>query len=352
MAQQANAILAISSTDRYIATTNGNVNQPVQNTLIAQYFNRPPYSNDFQITAPNALMNGYIDKVIVSQIQLQYNVPTVIPDVNDQFLIFVETAVGTNVYFSVLITIPYGFYTGEEIAAVIDARLQSFPATTGQFDVGYGQLIYTIENTQNRRCFFPSPDYILSETSYTDNDVVRFLKAYRYLGMSLANAIPNTEQQSSTSVQFIYSPYIDIYSDALTNYQKLKDTDTSTSRRKGLVARMYLSGVGNPQITAQGQTSTADMTFSYNDISGTGTVNTKYANGVAFGTSPFAITFDLNSPKIVNWTPDTAINSLDFQMRDCYGELLFCALPGATINQTQVYNSEWQMTLLCVEKRY
>ena len=149
MAQQPNAILAISSTDRYIASSNGKVNQPVQNTLLSQYLNRPPYSNDFSIQAPGALMNGYIDKIIVSQIQLQYNVPTIIPDVNDRILMFVETAEGTNVYFSVGITIPFGFYTGEEIAAVIEARLQGFMATTGQFEVSYTQLVFSFTNKKN-----------------------------------------------------------------------------------------------------------------------------------------------------------------------------------------------------------
>jgi len=350
MAQQPNAILAISSTDRYITSTSGNVNQPTQNTILAQYFNRPPYSNDFSIEAPGALMNGYIDKIIISQIQVQYNVPTIIPKVNDKFLIAIETGAGTSVYSLLSIRIPYGFYTGEEIAAIIDLKLNEYPPLSGQFSVTYSQLVYSFVCEASNRFFFPSPDYILSETTiYTESDIEGFLKAYRYLGVTLANAIPNTKHISSSSVQFIYSPYIDIYSDALTNYQALKDTNTSTSRRKGLIARMYLSGVGNPQLTSQAQTSAGNLTFSYNGEEGTGTIQTTYANGAAFGTSPFTITLDLNSPKIVNWTPDTAINTLDFQMRDCYGELLFCALPGTTPNQTEVYNTEWQMTLLCVE---
>ena len=79
MGFEPSAILAISSTDRYINYTNNSIigrtvtgdpiyqtnnNQPVNNSLEAQFFNRTPYSNDFQITAPNALINGYISVFI------------------------------------------------------------------------------------------------------------------------------------------------------------------------------------------------------------------------------------------------------------------------------------------------
>jgi hypothetical protein len=62
---------------------------------------------------------------------------------------------------------------------------------------------------------------------------------------------------------------------------------------------------------------------------------------MALGSAPFVMTSDLNSPKVIEWTPDVAVPSIDFQLRDCYGELI----PG----DVEKYPSEFQMTLLCLE---
>jgi hypothetical protein len=77
---------------------------------------------------------------------------------------------------------------------------------------------------------------------------------------------------------------------------------------------VYLSGVGNPQTT-------------------TGTS--------ALGSAPFIMTADLNSPKVIRWTPDVTVTQIDIQVKDQYGDLL----PG----YDKGFNTEFQMTLLCVE---
>jgi hypothetical protein len=330
MAGQPNAILAISSTDRYTANF-GNASQPYSNTLEALYFATPPYSNDFQITSPGALMNGYIDKIIISQIQLQYNLPTVMPNINDEFVIFYESAVGSSSFILTTFAIPFGFYTPDELAAMLQIQLGSY--VDSNFTVSYQQNTpslgivpgFVFLSNTGRRFYFPAP----SDYTPTPSELTNTLKLYRLMGMNLINSFPETEHTSSTPPEFLYTPYIDIYSDALTNYQRLKDTDSSTIKRKGLIARVYLSGVGAPQTT----------TAVFNNQAGT-----------ALGSSPFVITLDLNNPKIINWSPDTAINSLDFQMRDCYGDLLFVYDPYADPEFTETFNSEFQMTLLCVER--
>jgi hypothetical protein len=79
---------------------------------------------------------------------------------------------------------------------------------------------------------------------------------------------------------------------------------------------------------------------------------TNINTGSSLGSSPFVLTYDLNNPKVINWSRDTAINSLDFQVRDCYGELLFCSLPSSGLVESylgEAFNTEFQMTLLCIE---
>ena len=205
-----------------------------------------------------------------------------------------------------------------------------------------GPDIFTITLDDNgKRFFFPTPDYLASPLNYTALQITSILKTCKTFGFTLSNSLPMPEQNSINTPDFLYTPYIDIYSDALTNYQKLKDSDSSTIKRKGLIARLYLSGVGNPQITTNTRNNTYDEDgnlIGYNYTS------------AALGSQPFVLTFDLNSPKVVGWSRDTAINSLDFQQRDCYGDFLFSAyssgVPGTT---SENFNSEFQMTLLCIE---
>jgi hypothetical protein len=341
MANAPNAILAISSTDRYITTVKGNANQPFSNVLLGEYLSQGPYANDFSITAPSALINGYIEKIIVSQIQLQYNVPTVIPYLNDTLPVYYESGIGTGLWLFKKVEFPYGFYTPQALAAIVETQLAfdipaMIPWTVGYFgDTGLDQG-FKITTGSERRFYLGSPAQLRGFGDLTEPEITAALKTYRMFGYSQFNSEPSLFQLSWNTPQLLYTPFIDIYSDALTNYQALKDTDSSVSRRKGLVARLYLSGVGAPQVTNR----------SYIDQT---TGNTVLPSD-SLGAYPFTLTFDLNSPKVINWTKDTAVNSLDFQVRDCYGDLLFSVVPPLSPgNPVEQWNSEFQITLLCIE---
>jgi hypothetical protein len=339
----ANAILAISSTDRYTSYLQGNANQPISNVLEGEYNAQGPYSNDFSITAPNALINGYINTIKVSQVQLQYNVPTIIPDRNDLLPVYYESSVGAGTYYFQLVTIPYGFYTPDALAAILESILAADIPSLIPWNVGYfGETGldqgFNVSTASGKRFYFPTPfDMRNSGQPLSELQVANALKTYKLFGFTQSDSDPDLSQISWSSPQFLYTPYIDILSDALTNYQKLKDTDSSVTRRKGLVARLYLSGVGSPQITNRTE---IDVTTGITVMTST-----------ALGSYPFVLTYDLNTPKIVNWTPDTAVNSLDFQLRDCYGDLLFTNVPPLVQgNPIEQWNTEFQMTLLCVEE--
>jgi hypothetical protein len=309
-----NAILAINSLDRYIT---GRANQPFSNYLIGEYQNDPPYSNDFNIQSPGALIYGYVQRIVVSQIQVQCNIPTVNVDLNDRFYI-----TDLNNLEIRLVTIPYGFYSGEELAALLDVQIAAIPALAPlAIDVSYDStrgFVFESMAVPPAPFFFPSLADLSTIVGITQGEITNVLKTYKLLGLTEKNSevpgIPLTTQISGTWPLFLYTPYIDFYSDILTNYQSIKDTNTSVAKPKGLIARVYLSGNGNVQNT----TPTA-----------------------ALGTQPFVVTADMNSPKIIKWSPDVAVPSIDFQLRDCYGDLI----PGPLSN----YSTEWQMTLLCVE---
>jgi hypothetical protein len=293
-------------------TTSSSANQPTSNSLVGQYRNLPPYCNNFTISSPGALIYGYINKIILSQIQVQYNIPTICFGRNNSLPITWNA--GANY---VVLTIPFGFYSPDELAAAVQALITATPSLTPlQLTVAFNErngFTFTSGNATNFS--FPSVDLLLS-LNFNFNQINTILKTYKTFGINFENSeITNQSVQTSYEYpNFLYTPYIDIYSDVLTNYQTIKDTNTSTAKPKGLIARILLSGVGNPQYT-------------------TGTV--------ALGSTPFVMTADLNNPKVIQWTPDIAVPSIDFQLRDCYGELI----PG----DLERYPTEFQMTLLCVE---
>lgn len=289
--------------------TTAAANQPTSSSLYGAYTVVTPYSYDFNIERPNSLINGYIRRIVVSQIQIQYNIPTVNLDRNDMFYIYDATASQFRSY-----TIPFGFYTPEELAAVLEVIIKvTIPDMEVAFDT-HNKFTFTSATTL---FWFPEPEITSALFGLTIQQKNNLYRTLRLLGMTANNGAGAgglNIQESFDYPNFLYTPFIDIYSNVLTNYQTIKDTDTSLSNRKSLVARIYLSGVSSGVITT---------------------------NTSALGSSSFVLTADMNSPKIIEWTPDSAVPSLDFQLRDCYDDFI----PGAE----QGYSTEWQLTLLCAE---
>jgi hypothetical protein len=300
--------------------------QPRTKSLIGNFNRDLPDCNDFILSSPGALIYGYINRIVVSQIQIQYNIPTVCNARNDIFHLQFISPAGVNGFGQ--FTIPFGFYTPTEMAAI----LQVFILQTPEFNpvgltVSYSlRTGFIFTSTTNYRLFVPDPGVLIT-VGYPPSDVDRILKTYKMLGLTKANGVVNpitnipTIQISTHYPDFLYTPYIDFYSDVLTNYQNMKDTNTSIAKQKGLVARVYLSGNGN----LQGQNAGVPVNVP----------------STALGSEPFYMTADLNSPKIIQWTRDVAVPSIDFQLRDCYGDLI----PGVK----EKFPTEFQMTLLCVE---
>jgi hypothetical protein len=288
---------------------------PIDTTLQCLYANLPPHSDSFNIQAPAALIYGYIQRLVVSQIQLEYNIPTVVRLRNDELPFFHGGSLYT-------IVIPYGFYSPEELAAYVENQM-NVEVPSIDMQVTYDNITgYTFESQALEDFYFPSDEQIQRVSIRSNNAIRRIFRTYRLFGITLKNAANVTNPTgfttiySSTVPNYLYTPYIDIFSDVLTNYQTIKDSNTQINNYKGMVARIYLSGNGNVQPTFPAS---------------------------ALGTAPFVVTLDMNSPKIIKWTPDVAVNSIDFQMRDCYGDLIPV--------ENGEFNTEFQMTLLCVEGR-
>jgi hypothetical protein len=297
-------------------TSTSSPSQPVANFLFGSFNDAKPYANDFTIQSPGALIYGYIKKIIVSQVQIQYNIPTINADINDEFYIIT----GTPTFDLYKYTIPYGYYYPDELAAALETLIQNTNPLTGggpiaDMEVAFDRLVGYTFTSPTTTFRFVSPDELLASGNITKLEAPIVYKTYRVMGITYLNTNTASNTQNGEAYpNFLYTPYIDIYSDILTNYQKIKDTNTSVQKPKGLVARIYLSGAGDLQ-------------------------QTRIDTGL--GCAAFVMTADLNTPKVIGWTPDVAVPSIDFQLRDCYGDLL----PGADYG----FSTEFQMTLLCVE---
>jgi hypothetical protein len=284
---------------------------PISSSLFGAYNDLPPFGNNFNLQSSSAYIYGYITKITVSQIQLQYNVPTVNENLNDTFYI---TDASTGIGYA--IQIPHGFYYADELAAVIQTLIQNYTPYTSmtvKFLPRDG-FVFTALAPYTNPFYFPTVANLQLQYNIDAELQANVYKTYKLLGMTYQNSSAATTQTSFDYPNFLYTPYIDIYSDTLTNYQTVKDTNTSIANPKGLVARIYVSGTG--QIQTTGSTS-------------------------ALGTNPFVMTSDLNSPKVITWTPDVTVTNIDIQLRDQYGDLL----PGYKYG----YSTEFQMTLLCTE---
>jgi hypothetical protein len=317
-----NAILAVSSLDRY-NTANGQSAATTGDALIAQYSNEGQPCNNFTIFSPGNLIYGYIKKIQISQIQLQYHVPTIVPDKNDGLWI-------ANQIQADFVTIPHGFYTPAELAAGLEILLNNTNVgnLSGGITVAYSSedgFTFTSAGTGPQpEIAFPTLEEIETITASVLNyDAVQnALRTYRLLGINVSNATLGLEQKSSNTPIFLYTPYVDICSEVLTKYQKIKDTNTAAQKLNTIVARVFLSGVSPP---------VALSTTNFEE---------------PLGTYPFVVVQDCNTPKVIRWSREETVTSLDFQLRDQYGELLFTKGPGSG---NSVYFTEFQMTLMCIE---
>ena len=345
LASQDNILLALYNNSYINAQAHGGFPQPgVQPTCAS-----------FSLNNAGPLIYGYIKTIAISQVQMNYKIPTVVPSNrifpaianlsyeperkgNDTLLIVCPNNILTQIYQS--ITIPYGFYTPAELAAVLQTELSALPglstmkvtytnanqvppAGSGANPGEGNSFIFQTTVSSNQIFYFPN-DYEMGlftnggRYNFIPPQITVALKTYLLLGLNIENSqptigLPGYNYIQTQSPNFLYTSYIDITSNALTKFQKIKDTDTATLKRSSIISRVYLSGVGNPQSTS---------------------------SEYGLGCQPFFLTADLNTPKVVRWSPDETVFNLDFSLYDQYGDPIYW---------DGRYPTEFQMTLLCAE---
>ena len=300
----ASAHLMIDSLDRYPTQFAGFQQQSVA-------LSQP--GNNFKIESQEALIYGYFTRLGITQAYLKYNVPTVV-DASANFSDTSGAVIGNN-RFSIqqvagavlTVNIPQGFYTPQTLADAVNVQLAASPAPYNTYTMAWNNATNSLRIASNNgQNFFVSPTIF---NAATDPGTSVVLRCKYLLGISASNIGPANARQ----VQFFgpprmyYTSFVDIVSQRLTKYQRVKDSESGSgiNRRQTQTTPAIQNIVARVFLTPPNQ-----RTY---DISG----------GLGPGSAPVDIVVDYNTPKHIRWSGEETVYELDFQLYDQFGQPLF-----------------------------
>lgn len=365
MPKMSNATMATSSFDRVSGVVATATNQPFNNFRVQ--------------TQGGPIIQGQLSKIRVAEILFPYGIPTVISALNSTSpgirlaangtlllsLSSITLSAGGTVRTDatlggvLVINLPTGFYTGNEMATAIqtaiNTRLTAQGVAVGTFtvlyDAGSGSIVWqntTVWNgTDGVANYFlefivttggaAPPNF--SQPNLLWNLGLRDMIAnYPSLGAG-ANPLPNSNggvtlvpstypNAAGSSVPPLpvfapgyfynavngstytgaYTQYIDICSPTLCQAQNVRDGNTNQlSIHRDLICRLYIA----------------------NDVS--------LYQADPTGTRPFTIHRQFKNAKVMRWTVDRSIDAIDLQLYDQFGNVL-PVLPGYIDSVTSANN--------------
>lgn len=358
--QHSNALMATSSLDRIsggLFTSTIGVGTPNTSTITTQ-----PYTS-FKVQAQGGnIIQGQINKIRVAELMMPYSIPTVmdftttgvgpggvVSGVQSNASLFLQVysvptgATATTTLAVQLLKVPSGFYTGTELAAVIQTAINAAQVTLG---VPAGTFICAYDSTT--ASIVLRNDSVFSAVPATVNYMGTFLlvvpaavPAYgspnllwtiglrdiyaRYPAvlptqpagstggiytnpsppMLVPSGYPNVGPYpifatgyavsiiNASAYTGVYTQYIDICSPSLCQAQYVRDGNTNQQIiRRDIIARVYIAS----EVSAQ----TVDPA----------------------GTRPFTIHRQFKNPKIMKWTAERSIDSIDLSLYDQYGQII------------------------------
>lgn len=302
----ASAQLSINSIDRYASAQNPVAQYALFENANAQ--NTP--ASDFIITVQRPLLSGYFTRLAVSQVQLDWKVQTVTQGYNDQFQF--KDMSNNNIY---LVNITPGYYNVYELAAAIETAVQGVGAPWNAFTCVFSDQLQALIMASNvagltfrliSNALIPGPQVFPVNT--------RLNNFFDMIGVVYLNAAFSLTTHTLGNCRTIPTRYIDICSRKLTQYMRVKDSETSFNPDTAVLCRVYM--------TPPNQRTLID------------------ASGNLPGSFPFTLVWDPNTPKHIKWEPNQFIYDFDIQVKDEFGGL---------VPWSAKKPFEFQMTLLASE---
>ena len=363
----ASAFFNINSIDRYASAQYPTAQFALLTEDAARLAATP--ASSYNMNLGRNLMSGYFHRLTVTDVNIQFNIPTINIQ-NYLFTFFTGNAETGDLAFFV-VRLPYGYYTFEELASKMQQSIKAVVAgtpyevpdlTVNWADGGGGSGAGFTFQSNN-----PNITIALSTTfpaGYTGTPRVDFpLEGSIQPGTSLAQALRAMYKfylmiGATTAVldrvhtvlvtapsypTLIYTSYVDIISNKLSQFMRVKDSETSWSPDTSVITRIYLTNQGT--ITAP--------TVQYTDLSGNPPLQKILFQEFAVGSRPFILNYTPTTPKNIKWSPDQAVVDFDIRVVDEFGDQVPWDLEiPYPVGNTESYSQqffEFQLTVLCSE---
>ena len=330
--------LHLDSLDRYLpsmlTTTAIFTNVPNQNVAKLAgplLLNSSLSGTNVVIQAARPLVYGYFGRVALTQFCLKYQQPTIRTGYNDVFSIALATSAAGPVFASANVTIPEGYYSLTQLAAMLQVQLRAANASLNTCTVLAPRAV---GNESGDGFLFNSGSAfvfmaVVLATGVSEATQLQRLRCLRTLGFTrpmLGYADVNNGAQTSATPTYYVSAagsapnllptdYVDIVSTALTNYKDAKDANSSVASPGAVVGRIWLTEGAVNQSSAP-------------------------ADPLDVGGSPLTVTKSWSNPNWSQWSPNQTINAVDIRLLDMYGDTLIWSSVNAT---------EWSATLTLTE---
>ena len=276
--------------------------------------------NNFRITKGQPLLDSFARRLGVTEV----NFPWAIPNVTAYNNFFYMHKDGTNVTEKIMVDVD--FYTGDELATAIQEQVDDA--------FGAGEVVVTYDDARRRFKFtgLTANAYSLwyGETQETAVPSPKTYFGQASLLRTLGFPINSLDKPLITDFVAIgltgvttfiqYTAWVDIVSTKIHYSTDARDGNTSPLQTKDVLCRIYCA----------------------DEIS-------NYAPDPP-GTRPFIIHRQFKTPKMIKQNPNQFLQSVDFQVIDEYGNLVFAPGSGIGVSpfSTDIY-PDYQLTLLASE---
>jgi len=284
------AILGVDSDDRF------NSSQTSAQNAIQKY-------NDFTINKNQNLMQGAFNRIQLTDIRFPWAIPNINARNNKMIILPNSTDI---IEDSVVVEIPEGYYTGAQLAAKVEQQIIADCSGVAA-DIVY--LIVTYNARGEGEFEFSmtggTGPFSLEILEYTESPQQAADTGFWVSSNQLMKTMGLDELTGTTDLytlpiiggnaSLLYTDFVDIVSEQLTNFQKVKDiTTNNTVPRQALIERLYIT----------------------NEISQNDPANVP-------GTYPFTIMRQIRNPKSIRWSGEHSIGQIDIKLYDMFGQPLY-----------------------------
>jgi len=249
------------------------------------------------------IIQGQIHSVSVAEVNFPYDIPNIQAGYN----FFGMLNVGPPNY-ALVVTVAPGFYTGTELATAINVASTAAGAANVPVIVAGDIPQCTFNIVSNRFTFtsppapsaprfgvwnFTSPSTFPAQQNLVSQlykDILSIMGYYTEQNPAVAPGAFSTFVSGSAPLTF--TQYIDICSPQLCKFQYFRDgSTTNLARRSDVVCRLFVENNVSLPIPVE-------------------------------GTSPFAILRQFYNARVMRWTSDNSIGTIDIQLYDDTGQPL------------------------------